>query len=361
MITQRACALAIAALAACGGTYPKGKTTPAVTGDPAVKRDSTVASAGADEPEEAEDPDLVLPPGGIAASALPYDILDARTGHQVDEATFWSRLAAARAVCVGEEHPNPHHHWVQLHVVQELLSRYPKSERMGLGLEMIQRPFQGVVDDYVSHRIDAAAFTSRIGWEDRWGYNFELYHPTLDAAIAGGGTVLALNASRELTKKVSHHGLESLSADERAQVPQLKLDDPRHRAWFDALMDSMGGGAAHSAHAPASTSAADAAASPHGDLPEMPSAERIYTVQVLWDETMADTGAKWLAANPTGHLVILAGTGHCHDSAIVGRLARRAVPSPLSIRAVIDTEGAVAEALASPMNDFLVVLKRPKP
>ncbi len=357
MITQRACALAVAALAACGGTYSQGRTTPAVKPDP------TAPGSGAD-PAEAEDPDLILPPGGITMSALPYDILDARTGRQVDEATFWSRLAATRAVCVGEEHPNPHHHWVQLHVVQELLARYPKAERMALGLEMIQRPFQGVVDDYVAHRIDVAAFTSRIGWADRWGYNFELYHPTMDAAIAGGGTVLALNASRELTKQVSHHGLESLSAAERAQVPQLKLDDPRHRAWFDALMDSMGGGAAHSAHAPAATSTSDesgAETSPHDDRPEMPSAERIYTVQVLWDETMADTGAKWLAANPTGHLVILAGTGHCHDSAIVGRLARRAVASPLSIRAVIDAEGAVADALVSPMNDYLVVLKRPEP
>jgi hypothetical protein len=92
----------------------------------------------------------------------------------------------------------------------------------------------------------------------------------------------------------------------------------------------------------------------------MPSAERIYTVQVLWDETMADGGARWLAANPRGRLVILAGNGHCHDSAIVGRLKRRGVTDAISVRPVLDTEGNVAEVLAKPMNDFVLVLQLPK-
>ena len=68
----------------------------------------------------------------------------------------------------------------------------------------------------------------------------------------------------------------------------------------------------------------------------MPSADRIYTVQVIWDETMADTAAKWLAAQPDGHLVILAGNGHCHDSAIVGRIKRRGIADVVSVRTVID-------------------------
>jgi hypothetical protein len=59
--------------------------------------------------------------------------------------------------------------------------------------------------------------------------------------------------------------------------------------------------------------------------------------------------------------VILAGTGHCHDSAIVHRLARRGVTGVVSVRTVIDDgKGGVAEALAKPMNDFLVVLAFPR-
>ena len=176
------------------------------------------------------------PKPGIEAAALPYQILDARTGHQVDPGTFWSRLGQARAVCVGEDHNNPHHHWFQLEVVKRVGKTLATGDKLALGMEMIQRPFQGVLDDYAAKRIDSAALRSRIGWEDRWGYDYGFYGPTIDAAVAVGAHLIALNAPKELTKKVSHKGLDALTLEDKAQVPELKLDDASHRAWFDALM-----------------------------------------------------------------------------------------------------------------------------
>jgi uncharacterized iron-regulated protein len=304
------------------------------------------------------------PRGGIEAAALPYHVLDARTGRQLDEPAFWAQLTSARAICIGEDHSNPHHHWVQLEIVKQLTKRSPPGTRFALGLEMVQRPFQGVLDDYAARRIDAAALRSRVGWEERWGYDWGFYGPTIDAAVAAGAALLALNAPKELTKKVSRKGLDALTAEERAQIPELKLDDATHRAWFDALMDSMGGAGAHtSPKASASAKEEGAtpaekpadAAKPEGAA-EMPSADRIYTVQVVWDETMADGVAKWLAATPDGHAVILAGNGHCHDSAIVNRIKRRGVADVVSVRPVIDTDGEVAEVLAKPVNDFAFVM-----
>jgi uncharacterized iron-regulated protein len=311
---------------------------------------------------------------GIEAAALPYQVIDARTGKSVDEPAFWDRLAAARAVCVGEEHPNPHHHWMQLHVVRELIKRLPRGTRLALAMEMFQRPFQGVLDDYAAKRIDDAQLRSRSGYDERWGYDYTFYGPTIDAAVGAGAQLLAANAAKELTKKVVHHGLDSLTPEDKAQIPELKLDDRAHRAWFDALMEDMGGSSAHSQSKPADAGpdkddAKDAGkgAKPamppqHGgdDAAEMPSADRVYTVQVIWDETMADTSAKWLAANPGGHLILLAGNGHCHDSAIINRAKRRGVVDAVSIRSVIDDgEGSVGEALARPINDYVVVLQMP--
>jgi uncharacterized iron-regulated protein len=314
--------------------------------------------------------------GGIEAAALPYQVVDARTGKSVDEPAFWGRLTGARAVCVGEEHPNPHHHWMQLHVVRELFKRLPKGTKLALAMEMFQRPFQGVLDDYAARRIDDAALRSRSGYEERWGYEYTFYGPTIDAAVAAGAQLLAANAAKELTKKVVHHGLESLTGDERAQIPELQLDDAAHRAWFDSLMEDMGGTSAHArkpeapaAHDPPAKSpkparSARPARPPQhgdGDAPEMPSADRIYTVQVIWDETMADTSARWLGANPGGHLILLAGNGHCHDAAIINRMKRRGIADAVSIRGVIDDgEGSVGEALARPINDYVLVLQMPE-
>src|SRR5688572_28947232 len=83
--------------------------------------------------------------GGIEAAALPYELIEARTGRAVDEPAFWAALVKSRAVCIGEEHPNPHHHWVQLHFVRELAKRIGK-DKLALGMEMFQRPFQGPLD-----------------------------------------------------------------------------------------------------------------------------------------------------------------------------------------------------------------------
>jgi uncharacterized iron-regulated protein len=131
-------------------------------------------------------------------------------------------------------------------------------------------------------------------------------------------------------------------------------------------MNDMGGAGAHSHKKdgdaptePANPHKADPHKAPAGDKPAMPSAERIYTVQVLWDETMAELSANWLAQHPTGQLILLAGNGHCHDSAIVARLKRRGVADVVSVRPVIDTEGEVASVLAKPMNDYVVVMQLP--
>ncbi len=294
-----------------------------------------------------------LPTGGLEAAALRYQVLDARTGRQIDPAAFWVQLGQARAVCIGEDHSNPHHHWAQLEIVRQLAQRKLARDRLALGLEMVQRPFQGVLDDYAAKRIDAEALRTRTGWEDRWSYDYGFYGPTLDAAVAAGAQLLALNAARELTKKVVRKGLASLTPAERAQIPELKLDDAAHRAWFDATMDSMGGAMAHSKKSEAETAPED----PHEAAPPMPSADQIYTVQVIWDESMADGATRWLSANPTGHVIILAGNGHCHDSAIVNRIKRRGVSRVVSVRPVLDTDAS--EVLAQPINDYAFVLEVP--
>lgn len=336
---SRSVAILALALAACAGNYG---------GRPPAKPQDAAAA-----------------PANLDAAKLPYELIDARTGKSIDEPAFWTRVAAARAVCVGEEHRNPHHHWVQLHVVRELLQRLPKGAPVALAMEMFQRPFQGALDDYAAKKIDAAQLRSRTGYAERWGYDYGFYGPTIDAAVAGGAQLLAANAPRELTKKLVRKGLESLTPEEKAQLPELKLDDAAHRAWFDALMEDMGGAGAHGQRSEPKSEEGkgkpEAKASPHGGGEGTgPSADRVYLVQVAWDETMADTAAKWLAAHPTGHLILLAGNGHCHDSAIIRRLQRRGVADAISLRSAIDdSEGGVADVLVHPINDFVVVLKLP--
>jgi uncharacterized iron-regulated protein len=303
---------------------------------------------------------------GIEAAALPYRILSARGGAEVPEADAIAALARARAVCIGEHHPNPHDHWAQLHLLGKLLEHHRASgARTGLGMEMFQRPFQGVLDDFAAGTIDEAALQSRTGWAERWGYDFSLYGPILRLAVKAGGSLVALNTPRELTKKVSRQGIESLTEAERGELPELVLDDADHRAWWDAIMGAMGGAHGHAraegggGEKEAGTGTGEGTGTEDEQSAGMPSAERIYTAQVLWDETMAEVAATWLAADGRRRMVILAGSGHCHESAIVRRLERRGAGEVMSIRPLIDKgDGEVARLVARPENDYLFVMSR---
>jgi uncharacterized iron-regulated protein len=309
---------------------------------------------------------------GVEAAELPYRVLRARGGQEVPWEQFAGELAAADAICLGEHHPNPHDHWAQLTIVREVLGRAREAGRtVALGMEMFQRPFQGVLDDFAAGRIDEGALLSRSAWQDRWGYDWSLYRPIVLLARDHGAALLALNTERELTKKVSREGIDTFSAADRARLPELVLDDPDHRAWWDDIMGSMGGAHGHARAAsgeqgeghggqagPASPEEKAAAEAEEAEAAAR--SERIYSAQVLWDETMAEGASAWLSGGAGRQVIVLAGNGHCHRSAIVSRLERRGVKSAVSVRPIIDDgKGNVGALLAAPHNDYLFVMTAP--
>jgi uncharacterized iron-regulated protein len=303
----------------CGGSYKSSPTGP------------TPTSGG----DDAEKPTL-----SVADAALPFKILT-RDGRELSRAQLVTAIGASRAICVGEQHPNPHDHWAQLQI-WEMLAR--DGGQLALGMEMFQRPFQGVLDDYTSGVIDIPGLLSRSDWENRWGYDFALYQPMIELAAERKLTLLALNMEKEIIKKVSREGIDNLADSDRAKLPEVNLDDDQHRAWWAAIMGAMGGAHGHGG----------------GDghhQPDPEAGERIYSSQVVWDETMAETASNWLAGDPARRVMIIAGNGHCHDSAIVRRIHRRGEQSAISIQPIVDDgDGNVASALAEGINDYLFVM-----
>lgn len=367
----------------------------------------------------------------VEKAELPYQILDARSGRQIETSQFFQGLRSARAVCVGEAHDDPHHHWAQLVVLKEVAGQ---GAPFATGMEMFQRPYQGVLDDFAQGKISEDDLLTRSDWRRRWSYDWELYAPMVRFTVKGGGQVLALNVSKELKDRWKKVGLEGLSEDDRAKFPELNLNDEEHRRWFRELMESMTADSGEhgnhaffeqdglppghpplpsphgkpkpkakppqkgsmpeghgkkgkmpkdAVHGAGDDGAADASESEEPELPpdhgkgkEIPDddvhahlkggvapsgdpIDTIYPVQVLWDETMADTAARWLSEDPARRIVILAGNGHCHDSAIVRRMQRRGIEGVVSVRPVIETgAGQTADLLAKPQNDYLFVMKR---
>ncbi|MCC6216837.1 MAG: ChaN family lipoprotein [Polyangiaceae bacterium] len=215
-------------------------------------------------------------------------------------------LARKELVCVGEHHDDPRHHAAQLAVLAELQDRAELAGReLGLGLEMWERRFQPVLDRYAARELDERSLLRDTEWRERWGHDYALYRPIVRAAVADGAALLALGARRELARAVARRGVDALAPDDRADLPELDLDDQRHRERFTARMD----------------------AHPHDA-----DADRLYAAQVVRDETMAAVAAAWLSARrPARQLVVLAGAGHCEPGAIPARAKRRGVERVVSV------------------------------
>lgn len=309
----------------------------------------------------------------VEDSALPYRIVRASDGREVPREEFVTLLKGSSAICVGEGHTDSNHHWAQLEVLTHLGDF--ESERWALGMEMFQRPFQGVLDDFSEGRVTEKQLLGRSDWLRRWGHDWRYYAPMVRLAAKRGYALLALNISKELKEKWKASSTNELSADDKARIPEMNLEDEAHRRWFRSLMESMSEGHGtgdEGGHAfygdpegagpsgpvdPTSSGEPAPAAEPPVAEPEADFIDTIYPVQVLWDETMAETATKWLQAGEGRRVLILAGNGHCHNSAIVGRMKRRGVDGVISVRPIVDNgDGEVADSLVSPINDYLFVM-----
>jgi len=137
------------------------------------------------------------------------------------------QVSGKKIVYVGEYHDRLSNHTVELQVIKGLFKKNPM---IAIGMEMFQQPFQQVLDDYVSGAIGEREFLKKSEYFSRWVSDFNLYKPILDFARTEKIPIVALNVRREIIDKVAKSGKDSLSIDEKKEIPQqLDLSDDAYR------------------------------------------------------------------------------------------------------------------------------------
>jgi uncharacterized iron-regulated protein len=202
-----------------------------------------------------------------------------------------------KIIYVGETHDRFSHHLVQLEVIQAL---HRSGKKVAVGMEMFQRPFQGVLDEYLSGKIGEKEFLKKSEYFKRWQFDYALYRPILQFARSEKIPVVALNVQQEIVDKVARGGLDSLSEEEKKWVPtQMDFSDRAYRERLEKV---------HQEH-------------PSSGVKNF---DFFHQAQILWDETMAQSIDSFLKENPGYQMVVLAGGGHLSfGSGIPKRSARR--------------------------------------
>ncbi|MGE0791094.1 MAG: ChaN family lipoprotein [Sandaracinaceae bacterium] len=258
--------------------------------------------------------------GPATPVASPLDerprIVRASDGVELDFDAFIDALAVHRVIYVGERHDQARDHRLEAAIADAILERDPS---LALGFEMFQRPAQPHLDAYVAGSIEESELLTRAEWETRWGYDFAAYRPLVSIGARHQRPLLALNAPQEITRTVARQGLDALTDEQRAELPELDLEVAAHRERVNAAL----------------------AGHPHG-TPEL--LERFYLAQVIWDETMADTVARYLAREDAAHhLMVFAGVMHVMRDAIPERAGRR-TPNDHVIVMPVESDEELAEA-----------------
>ncbi|AIE83565.1 ChaN family lipoprotein [Fimbriimonas ginsengisoli] len=275
---------------------------------------------------------LTLPIGRPGKTTIAAGRLaDMRTGAAATADDIAKAADGKRFVFLGEQHATAPCQILEAAVVDALARR---GRHVVVGLEMYQRPKQSVLDSF--GQMDETAFLEQSDWKKQWGFDFSYYRPVFDVVRKFRIPLVGLNVPRDWVRSVGKGGFAGLPAEAKGQLPDdMKLDISEHRQVFDSL---MGG---------------------HSNVG--PSMENMYSAQVLWDEGMADTAIRYLAAHKPDRktvFVVIAGSGHVmYGQGINRRIERRKAGDGLN---VVMTESAVPVEVSNGIGDFVYVSPPPR-
>ena len=224
-------------------------------------------------------------------------ILHIPTGLAVNFSQMMDSVATSRVIYVGETHDNIEAHKAQLQIIKRLSELHP----VAIGLEMFRRSAQEKLDRWNSGKLSAKQFKKL--FHSNWGKGYQLYQPIFDFAHTHKLPLIGLKS----TRKVENSFRSGDPAPDGTFYPDMNAEDPFHRAFSMAAFGGHRG-----------TSKA---------------LEKPYQMLLLWEETMAQTVARFLM-NPKykkTKLIVLSGGFHVQYGFGIPKRAFRRVPHSYSI------------------------------
>lgn len=244
------------------------------------------------------DPEFPYP---LTAAPKVGEIVHIPTGIKVSLEQMLGIAADVRVVYLGETHDNPASHRLELDVLRGLSERHPKDQ--ALAMEMFSRSQQPILDRWVKGELTEKEFLKQVKWYETWQSNFAYYRDILNYARDHQIPVVALNAEKSTMAALRGKTPEELTPKERGALPEMDLSDPYQRAMVTAIFSDH--------------------------LKDGLKVDGFLRAQTIWDETMAESVAKYLETAPGSktHILVLAGGNHVSYGFGIPRRVFRRIPA----------------------------------
>jgi uncharacterized iron-regulated protein len=235
------------------------------------------------------------------------EIIKLPAGEKISFLQLSDDLRNPRVIFIGESHDQIEHHQIQVKIIKNLVAR---GKEVAIGMEMFEKSQQPILDKWSNGLLTEEEFLNEVQWEKTWGMDYQLYKPILDEAKNHRLKVIALNVHRDLVRKVAQSGIEKLSPEDKAKLPEINFTDKEHLSYIKTIYrDHQGGSAEKFKH--------------------------FYQAQCLWDDGMAETLSQFLKS-PEGMgktVAVIVGSGHIvFDFGIPKRFYRR---TPLPYQTIV--------------------------
>lgn len=159
--------------------------------------------------------------------ALNGRVWDVRAAREIERAELLARLSAKPIVLLGEMHDNPAHHRIQADVFAALSQPAPRA----LAMEQFDVEHQAQIDAALAAGADAERVADA-GRFDRPGWDWPLYAPLVERAVALKAPIVAVNLSRREARRAASGGFSALGEGwaERHAVEAV---------WSEALQQTL--------------------------------------------------------------------------------------------------------------------------
>ncbi len=219
-----------------------------------------------------------------------------------------AKMKGYQVIYLGEKHDRQGIHQAQLKIIKALSKQGP----IAIGMEMFQKPFQHVIDDYLQGHIDEKTFLRKSEYFKRWAFNYHFYRPIVEFCKKEHIPIVALNLPSEISKKIARNGLSALSEQERVKLPpDLDLKNELYERYLRQIFKQHR----------------------NGDIDDF---QHFYQAQIAWDETMAQSIADYIRTNPDRKMVVIVGGGHVEFGYGIPSRVKRRIPSISQLVGIFD-------------------------